>query len=90
MEHLTPQRRQQVRASVQDFHALPLDRQRMVKKAFRDLREYPPEQRQAMMNSGQFQAQFTPQERGILSNILAVEPYQAREPGMDNDLQNGR
>ena len=45
----------------------------MVRKAFRDLREYPPEQRQAMMNSGQFQAQFTPQERGILSNILAVE-----------------
>jgi phage-related protein len=90
LEHLTPQRRQQVRASFQDFHALPVDRQRMVRKAFRDLREYPPEQRQAMMNSGQFQAQFTPQERGILSNILAVEPYQARGPGMDNDLQNGR
>jgi hypothetical protein len=52
-------------------HSLPEDRQRMVRKAFRDLREYPPEQRQALMNSGQFQAQFTQQER----SILAVEPY---------------
>ena len=55
---------------MQHFHTLPEDRQRLMKKAFRDLREYPPEQRQAMMNSGQFQAQFTPQERGILGNIL--------------------
>ena len=45
MEHLSPQMRQQVRASVQEFHALPEDRQRLMKKAFRDLREYPPEQR---------------------------------------------
>ncbi len=91
MEHLTPQMRQQVRASFQDFHALPQDRQRMVRKAFRDLREYPPEQRQAMMNSAQFQAQFSPQERSILGNILAVEPYQAiHGPGLDNGLEYGR
>ena len=75
LERLSPQMRQQVRASFQDFHALPEDRQRMVRKAFRDLREYPPEQRQALMNSGHFQDQFTSQERSILGNILAVEPY---------------
>jgi hypothetical protein len=46
-----------------------------VRKAFRDLREYPPEQR-GDDELGQFQAQFTPQERSILGNILAVEPYQ--------------
>ena len=75
----------------QDFHALPEDRQRMVRKAFRDLREYPPEQRQALMNAGQFQAQFTPQERSILGNILAVEPYHPTpRSGLDNDgLQYG-
>ena len=91
MEHLSPQMRQQVRASVQQFHALPEDRQRLVRKAFRDLKEYPPEQRQAMMNSGQFQAQFTSQERGILGNILAVEPYQpVPRSGLDNNgLQYG-
>jgi hypothetical protein len=91
MEHLSPQMRQQVRASVQQFHSLPEDRQRLVKKAFRDLREYPPEQRAAMMNSGQFQAQFTPQERNILSNILAVEPYESvHGSGLDNGLEYGR
>jgi hypothetical protein len=43
------------------------------------------------MNSGQFQAQFTPQERGILGNILAVEPYQpVPRSGLDNNgLQYG-
>ena len=90
MEHLTPQMRQQVRASFQEFHTLPEDRQRLMRKAFRDLREYPPEQRQAMMNSGQFQAQFSPQERGILTNLLAVEPYQpAHGAGLDNGVQYG-
>jgi phage-related protein len=88
LEHLTPQRRQQVRASFQEFRALAEDRQRMVKKAFRDLREYPPEQRQAMMNSSEFQGRFTPQERRILGDILAVEPYRPiRGPGPENALQ---
>jgi hypothetical protein len=91
MEHLSPQMRQQVRASFQDFRSLPQDRQRMVRKAFRDLREYPPEQRTAMMNSPRFQAQFSPQERSILSNILAVEPYQAIQgPRHDDGLEYGR
>jgi hypothetical protein len=91
MERLSPQMRQQVRASVQQFHALPEDRQRLVRKAYRDLRAYPPEQRQAMMNSSQFQAQFTAQERGILGNILAIEPYQpVPRSGLDNNgLQYG-
>jgi hypothetical protein len=90
MERLSPQMRQQVRASVQEFHALPPDRQRLVKKAVRDLREYPPEQRAAMMTSGQFASEFTPQERSILSNVLAVEPYQpVRGSGLENDLQYG-
>jgi hypothetical protein len=90
LEHLSPEMRQQVRASVQEFHTLPVDRQRLMKKALRDLREYPPEQREAMMNSGQFQAQFTPQERSILGNILAVEPYQpVHGSGLDNGLEYG-
>jgi Protein of unknown function (DUF3106) len=90
MERLTPQMRLQVRASFQEFHTLPEDRQRLMKKAFRDLREYPPEQRQAMMNSSQFQSQFSSQERGILTNLLAVEPYQpAHGAGIDNGVQYG-
>jgi hypothetical protein len=90
MERLTPQMRQQVRASLQEFRVLPEDRQRLMKKAMRDLREYPPEQRAAMMNSGQFESQFTAHERGILGNILAVEPYHpVRGSGLDNGLEYG-
>jgi hypothetical protein len=91
LEHLTPQRREQVRASFQDFRTLAEDRQRMVKKAFRDLRECPPEQRLAMINSSEFQGRFTPKERRILGDILAVEPYRLmRGPGLENGLQYGR
>jgi hypothetical protein len=90
MERLSPEMRQQVRTSVQEFHSLPPDRQRLVRKAVRDLREYPPEQRAAMMKSGQFESQFTPQERGILTNVLAVEPYQpVHGSGLDNGLEYG-
>jgi hypothetical protein len=43
-----------------------------------------------MMNSGQFQAQFSPQERNILGNLLAVEPYHpAHGAGLDNGVQYG-
>jgi Protein of unknown function (DUF3106) len=76
MERLSPQMRQQVRTSVQQFHSLPPDRQVLVKKAFRDLRAYPPDARAAMMRSSRFASQFTPQERGILGNVLTLEPYQ--------------
>jgi hypothetical protein len=76
LERLSPQMREQVRASSEALRALPAGRQRMVKKAFRDLRNYPPGQRETMMASPQFQGQFTPQERGMLSNLLSVEPYE--------------
>jgi Protein of unknown function (DUF3106) len=76
LERLSPQMRQQVSASAEAIRTLPAERQRMVKKAFRDLRDDPPEQRQSLMASPQFQEQFTPQERGILSNLLSVEPYE--------------
>jgi hypothetical protein len=44
------------------------------------------------MNSPKFQAQFSPQERSILGNILAVEPYQAIHggPRPDDGLEYGR
>jgi hypothetical protein len=76
LERLSPQMRQQVSASAETLRTLPPGRQRMVKKAFRDLRDDPPEQRESLMASPQFQAQFNPQERGILSNLLSVEPYE--------------
>jgi hypothetical protein len=45
--------------------------------AFRDLRAVPPEQRPMVLNSSRYQNTFSPEERGILSDVLRAEPYQA-------------
>jgi hypothetical protein len=43
-----------------------------------------------MMNSAHCQAHFSPQERNILGNILAIEPYQpVQGSGLHNGLQYG-
>ncbi|MGB9076131.1 MAG: hypothetical protein WCC26_04775, partial [Terracidiphilus sp.] len=55
---------------------LPGDRQAVMKGAFQDLRNVPPDQRQTVLNSARYQNAFSPEERGILSNMLSVEPYQ--------------
>jgi hypothetical protein len=47
-----------------------------MKSTFRDLRAVPPDQRQTVLNSARYQNAFTPEERGILSDMLRVEPYQ--------------
>lgn len=75
IERLTPPQRQQVRGAMQQLGTLPADRRRMVARAFRDLREMDPSQRQAILSSDRFRSQFSPQERGTLSQLLDVEPY---------------
>jgi hypothetical protein len=75
MERLTPPQRQQVRGAMQQLGGLPEDRRRFVARAFRDLREMPQPQRQAILNSDRFRGQFSDQERNTLSSLLAVEPY---------------
>jgi hypothetical protein len=62
--------------SGQRLAALPPDRQALVKNAFRDLRGVPLDQRQIVLNSSRYQGVFSPEERGILSDILRAEPYQ--------------
>ena len=75
MEHLTPPQRQQVRGALEQYRGLPEDRRRLVARAFRDLREMPQPQRQAILNSDRFHDQFSDQERGTISDLLAVAPY---------------
>jgi hypothetical protein len=55
---------------------MPPERNMAVRHAFRDLRGLPPEQRQGVLNSARFQAEFSPQERSVLSHMLSIEPYQ--------------
>ncbi len=65
-----------VNRSAQEWKKLPEDRQTVMRNAFRDLRSVPPDQRSMVLNSSRYQGQFTPQERGILSDLLRVEPYE--------------
>ena len=76
IERLSPQERMQINLSNRRWASLPPDRQALMKSAFRDLREVPLDQRQTVLNSARYQGVFTPEERGILSDFLRVEPYQ--------------
>lgn len=80
IEHMSPQQRTQLYQSNRELLALPADRQAQVKRAFRDLRGVPLDQRQTVINSKRYQSQFTPEERGILTNLLRAEPYEPPQP----------
>ena len=75
LERMTAPQGQQYRAAVQNLASLPKDRQRLMVRAIMDLRQMPPEQRQSVINSDRFRAQFSDGERSTLTNLLAVEPY---------------
>jgi hypothetical protein len=75
ISNMTVPQRQQFRGAMQQFSSLPADRRRLVAKAFRDMREMPEPQRQAILSSDRFRGQFSDEERGTISNLLAVEPY---------------
>ena len=76
IERLSPQQRMQIDLSARRWAALPPDRQAIVKRAFQDLRRVPLDQRQTVLSSSRYQGVFTPEERGIISDLLRVEPYQ--------------
>jgi hypothetical protein len=75
LERLSPQEQMQIDRSNRRWASLPPDRQALMKNAFRDLRAVPLDQRQTVLNSARYQGVFTPEERGILSDFLRVEPY---------------
>jgi hypothetical protein len=76
IEHLPPQEQMRINQSARRWAALPAGRQAMMKRAFQNLRAVPLDQRPMVLNSARYQGVFTPVERGILSDLLRVEPYQ--------------
>jgi hypothetical protein len=75
-ERLSPTEQMQVRQSSRQLSVLPPDRQTLVRRAFQDLRGVPVDQRDTVLNSARYRQAFSPEERGILSNLLRVEPYE--------------
>lgn len=80
LERLSPEERLSINRSGREWSALPTDRQTQMRRAFQDLRNVPPDQRQTVLNSSRYQNMFSPQERGILSDFLKVEPYERPQP----------
>lgn len=76
-ERLAPERQQAVRGAAQSLARMSPDRQVVMRHAFQQLRGMPPDERQRMLNSP-YGAQFSPQERTVLGNMLSIEPYQQR------------
>jgi hypothetical protein len=76
IERLSPQERMRINLSARRWAYLPPVRQALMKNAFQDLRAVPLDQRPMMLNSGRYQGVFTPEERGILADMLRVEPYE--------------
>ena len=75
LERMTLPERQQYRSAVQQFAAAPPDRRRLMARAVLDLRAMPPDQRQGVINSDRFRAEFNDSERSTLTSLLSVEPY---------------
>ena len=67
-----------LRARIAPAHAAELVACRVKARVILDLREMPPEQRQLTLNSPAFRAQFSDDERTMLSTLLTVEPYAPR------------
>ena len=76
LERMSPEQQMQVRQAGRLYNTLAPDRQTIVKRAFRDLRSVPLDQRDTVINSARYQNQFSPQERGILTDLLRAEPYE--------------
>jgi hypothetical protein len=77
LEHMTPQDRMAANMAGRRWRTLPANRQVLMGNAFRDLSAVPPDQRQMVLNSSRYQNAFSPEERGILTDVLRAEPYQA-------------
>jgi len=75
LERLSPPQRQQYRSAVQTFAAMPTERRRPMARAILDLREMSPEQRDQVIDSAQFRAQFSDSERTTIRTLLTAEPY---------------
>ena len=75
LARMTPEQREHFNAVMQQYAALPPDRQRLLRGAFAVLRKVPQRDRQAAMNATPSLKQFSAHERDVLSNLLVWEPY---------------
>jgi hypothetical protein len=73
LERLNPEQQQQWdRAVLQQLNAVAPPRRRLMTRAIIDLRAMPPDQRQQVIDSPAFAAQFSPDERETIRTVLTA------------------
>jgi hypothetical protein len=75
LERLTPQQREQYGNASNALTSAPPERQRPMARAILDLTEMPPGQREQVIDSPAFRAQFSDSERSTIRTLLMGEPY---------------
>ena len=80
LERLSPEQRGEVRGAMSQLGSLPLDQRQAVARTFHALRELPPEQRIAAYASGGYGTALNDTQRGVLFNLLRVEPMLPKAP----------
>lgn len=75
LERLSPEEQLKINRSGTQLRRLAPQRQALVGQAFRELQSVPLNERQTVIGSARYRGMFTPEERGILTNLLRVEPY---------------
>lgn len=73
-EGLPPQKREQVRRLYGEFNALPPDRQRALRRETTELRRMSDQDREARMNSDEFRANYSVEERRLLGALSQALP----------------
>ena len=81
MASLTSEQRQQIREAGKELQGLPQDRQVMVHKVLRHLRQMDPQERQQVIDSDRFKSTFSEQERGIITKLAAINPQEGASAG---------
>jgi hypothetical protein len=81
-EHLTPEQKRQGRELHWQLQQLPPDRRQAINRALLSMRNLTPEQREQRINSGQFDSEFSPQERSLLrgASRLPLAPSDGFQP----------
>lgn len=73
LEHLSPQDRDKARSLFHDYRQLPSARQSQLNFALRDLRAMTPEERMKTLDSNEYKARFSDQERDLLRSMSEME-----------------
>ena len=78
-EHLTPEQKAEARRIHAQMQQFPPVRQWMIRKAVRDLRTMPPDQRDQVIDSPRFKSVFSDQERSVMREVTRL-PLAPPEP----------